>query len=124
MRHGSPRLDRVRGRFRNRLPDRKHHTTETSTRRWSGMLAGRCVLYPPHSTVLPPLTAMFTEPVNSRMVGYSEVGRKRCLGRDGSPAGPKTGHQTDALLVLHERDSVCAFPRVQQGDCRSTMLRP
>jgi hypothetical protein len=28
MRHGSPRLDRVRGRFRNRLSEQKHHTTE------------------------------------------------------------------------------------------------
>jgi hypothetical protein len=41
MRHGSPRLDRVTGRFCNRLSERKHHTTEISTRRRSGVLAGR-----------------------------------------------------------------------------------
>jgi len=50
IRHGSPRLDRVRGRFRKRLSEWKRHTAETSTRRGSGVLAGRCVLYPPHST--------------------------------------------------------------------------
>jgi hypothetical protein len=34
---------------------------ETSTRPWSGGLAGRCVLYPPHSTpLLPPGGIVFT----------------------------------------------------------------
>jgi hypothetical protein len=31
MRHGAPRLDRVRGRFRDRLSEPKYHTAETST---------------------------------------------------------------------------------------------
>src|SRR5260370_34789535 len=53
IRHGSPRLDRVRGRFRDRPSGRKHHTAETATRRESGLLAGRRVLYPPQAT--PPL---------------------------------------------------------------------
>jgi hypothetical protein len=78
MRHGSPRLDRVRGRFRNRLCERKHHTTETLTRRGSGVLAGRCALCPPHSTpLLPPDGIVSTELVNSRMVGKPESIQKR-----------------------------------------------
>jgi hypothetical protein len=32
MRHGSPRLDRVRGRFRNRLSEGNHDTAEASIR--------------------------------------------------------------------------------------------
>jgi hypothetical protein len=39
--------------FRNRLSEGNRHTAEASTRRGSGVLAGRCVLYPPHSTPLP-----------------------------------------------------------------------
>src|ERR1700687_5856118 len=50
--HGSPRLDRVRGRSRDRLSEGGHHTVETSTRRGPGVLAGGCVLYPPNSTPL------------------------------------------------------------------------
>src|SRR6266436_4457437 len=66
MRHGSHRLDRVRGRYRNRRSERKHHTTETSTRRGSGVLTGRCALYSPHSTpLLPPDGIVSTELVNS-----------------------------------------------------------
>ena len=38
--------------FRNRLSEGNRHTAEASTRRGSGVLAGRCVLYPPHSTPL------------------------------------------------------------------------
>ena len=38
--------------FRNRLSEGNRHTEEASTRRGSGVLAGRCVLYPPHSTPL------------------------------------------------------------------------
>ncbi len=63
MRHGSPRLDRVRGRYRNRRSERKHHTTEPSTRRGSGVLTGRCALYPPDGIVS-------TELVNSRIVAH------------------------------------------------------
>ena len=71
MRHGSPRLDRVRGRFRNRRSERKHHTTETSTRRGSGVLTGRCALYSPHSTpLLPPDGIVSTELLNSRIVAH------------------------------------------------------
>jgi len=74
MRHGSPRLDRVRGRFRDWLSERKHHTAETSTRRGSGVLAGRCVLYPPQSTrSLRPDSIVFTELVYSRIVANPEV---------------------------------------------------
>jgi hypothetical protein len=69
MRHGSPRVDRVRGRFRNRLSERKHHTTGTSTRGGSGVLAGRCVLYPPHSTPL----LLLAELAYSRIVGKPEL---------------------------------------------------
>ena len=71
MRHGSPRLDRVRGRFRNRRSERKHHTTEPSTRRASGVLTGRCALYSPYSTpLLPPDGIVSTELVNSRIVAH------------------------------------------------------
>src|ERR1700674_5173480 len=38
--------------FRNRLYEGSDHTAEASTRRQSGALAGRCVLHPPHSTLL------------------------------------------------------------------------
>src|ERR1700675_2318694 len=59
----------VRARFRNRLYEGSDHTAEASTRRQSGALAGRCVLHPPHSTLLLPSA----EPANSWIVGYSEV---------------------------------------------------
>lgn len=37
MRHGSPRLDRVRGRFRNRLSEANHYTAEgLNPTRWEG----------------------------------------------------------------------------------------
>lgn len=38
VRHGSPRLDGVRGWVRSRLSERKHHTTESLTRRILGVL--------------------------------------------------------------------------------------
>jgi len=38
MRHGSPRLDRVKGRFRNRLSEVNYHTAEGSTRLGSGVM--------------------------------------------------------------------------------------
>ena len=41
MRHGLPRLDRVRGRFRNRLSEESHDTAEASIRPKSGVMAGR-----------------------------------------------------------------------------------
>jgi hypothetical protein len=80
--HGSPRLDRVRGRFRNRLSEANHHTVETATRRRPGVLAGGCVLYPP-----PPRRysmadeIVLTELVNSRIVGEQEVIPKRGCGK-------------------------------------------
>jgi hypothetical protein len=52
MGHGSPRLDRVRSRFRNRLSEEKSSYRKSLSRRWFGVLAGRCVLYPSHSTPL------------------------------------------------------------------------
>jgi hypothetical protein len=76
MRHGSPRLDRVRGRFRNRPSEGKHDTAEASIRPGSGVIAGRCVLYPPHSTLLLlPDGIVFTELVNSPIVGKSSLAR-------------------------------------------------
>ena len=51
--------------FRNRLYEGSDHTAEASTRRQSGALAGRCVLHPPHSTLLLPAA----EPANSWNVG-------------------------------------------------------
>ncbi len=51
MRHGSPRRDRVRGRFLNRPSEGKYDTAEASIRPESGVMAGRCVLYPSHSTL-------------------------------------------------------------------------
>src|SRR5260221_8255582 len=38
--------------FRDQLSGGKHHTAEASARGGSGVLAGRCVRYPPHSTPL------------------------------------------------------------------------
>jgi len=35
-----------------RLSEGNHHTAQASARRGSGVLTGRCVLYPPHSTPL------------------------------------------------------------------------
>jgi hypothetical protein len=47
---------------------------KTLSRCGSGVLAGRCALYPPHSTpLLPPDGIVSTELVNSRIVGHSEV---------------------------------------------------
>jgi hypothetical protein len=95
MRHGSPRVDRVRGRFRNQLSERKHHTTGTSTRGGSGVLAGRCVLYPPHSTPLLPADGIVsTELVNSRIVGNPEV----TVGLATLPTPDKSGYRTCRAL--------------------------
>jgi hypothetical protein len=72
--YAMPRLGRVRSRFRNLPSERKPHPAETSTRRGSGVLAGRRVRYPLHSKpVLRPDGIVFTELVNTRIVGYSEV---------------------------------------------------
>jgi hypothetical protein len=57
----------VRVGFRNRLYEGSDHTAEASTRRQSGALAGRCVLHPPHSTLLLPSG----EPANSWIVDNS-----------------------------------------------------
>ena len=35
-----------------RLSEENHHTAQASARRGSGVLAGRCVLYPPYSAPL------------------------------------------------------------------------
>jgi hypothetical protein len=45
-------------------------------------MAGRCVLYPPHSTLfLAPNGIVFAELVNSRIVDKPEVGQKRRSGK-------------------------------------------
>src|ERR1700675_3015186 len=62
----------VRAGFRNRPSEEKDHTAEASARRGSGVLAARCVLYPPHSMqLLLPDGVASTELVNSRMVAGS-----------------------------------------------------
>ena len=74
MRHGSPRRDRVRGRFRNQPSEGKHDTAEASIRPGSGVMAVRCVFYPLHSTpFLLPNGLVLAELVNTSIVGYSEV---------------------------------------------------
>jgi hypothetical protein len=45
------RLGRVSAWFPNQPSEVNHHTVEASTRRASGVLAGRRVLYPPHHTI-------------------------------------------------------------------------
>jgi hypothetical protein len=45
------------------------HTAEASTRRQSGALAGRCVLHPPHSTLLLPSA----EPANSWIIDTEAI---------------------------------------------------
>jgi hypothetical protein len=83
MGHGSPRLDRVGGRSRDWLSERNHHTTESSTRRESGVLAGRCVCYPPRSTSLPPPDSIVpTELVNSRIVPSWNLTHSLLVGGD------------------------------------------
>src|ERR1700681_3038444 len=67
--HGSPRLDYVRARSRNRLSEEKDHTAEALARRGSGVFAGRCVRYPPLlKPLLLPDGTVFTELVDSRIV--------------------------------------------------------
>jgi hypothetical protein len=76
MRHGSPRRDRVRGRFRNQPSKGKHDTAKTSIQPGSGVMAGRCILYPPHSTLfLLPDGTVFAELVNSRKSPIRKLGR-------------------------------------------------
>ncbi len=52
----------------------RHGTAEALTRPRSGVLAGRCVLYPPHSEpLLLSDGIVFTELVNSRIAGSTEI---------------------------------------------------
>src|SRR6266404_8314030 len=52
MRHGSPRLDRVRGQFRNRPSEGKDDTAEASIRPGSGVMCfGSMILSPLNSNV-------------------------------------------------------------------------
>jgi hypothetical protein len=67
--HGSPRLDRVRAGFRHQPSEGNLHAAEASARRGSEVLAGRCVLCPPYSTLL----LLSAELVNSRIVAKPEV---------------------------------------------------
>jgi hypothetical protein len=62
--------------FRNGLYEGSDHTSEASTRRQSGALAGRCVLHPPHSTLL----LFSAEPANSWNIGnpYPIALRQSC----------------------------------------------
>src|ERR1700730_11845501 len=62
----------VRTGFRNRLYEGNDHTAEASTRRQSGTSAGRCVLHPPHSTLL----LLCGEQANSWIVGNPDCDLK------------------------------------------------
>jgi hypothetical protein len=110
MHHGSPRGDRVRGRFRNQPSEGKHDTPETSIRPGSGLLvsgllAGRCVLYPPHSTpLLPPDGIEFTDLVNSRIVGKPEG--IRLLPHRPSPALNRGPASTDKASQFRQADKL------------------
>ncbi|SRR5258705_2634390 len=57
------------------FPKENNDTAEAPIRPGSGMMVGRCVLYSPHSTLLLlPDGIMFTEPINSRIVGDPYLG--------------------------------------------------
>jgi hypothetical protein len=68
MQHGSPRLDRVRGRFRNRLAEGNHDTAEASIRPGSAVMAGVACSMRHTPLLLLPGGIVFTELINSSIV--------------------------------------------------------
>ena len=82
----------TRAGFRNRLYEGSDHTAEASTRRQSGALAGRCVLHPPHSTLLLPSA----EPADSWIIGNTEAIQKGVL-RNSDWLRGRAGKQAETL---------------------------